>query len=314
VAKNTSRRARVARSAGVKAVPQSVVESVDAITKDVLDDPLPPSISPRKSDESYRVTVFKDDKLDYPELYLAVYVSGDRFEQAQFAQWLVKAKCRKAGTIEEADLVIFTGGQDVDPQFYGERMHQRTKFSHSRDQADIATYVRCLKAGIPMLGICRGMQFLHVMNGGKLYQDVDQHNSEHPMWDVRNKIKIDRVSSVHHQACIPNMANGMELIATTNRSTKRWLNDKDSNDGSKMDVEALFYRETCCLGFQGHPEYAGFNYYAKWALDRINDYVVCNPDLTWIESTRRMIPELMAQRSEKWKQQQFVSITETLKA
>jgi gamma-glutamyl-gamma-aminobutyrate hydrolase PuuD len=307
MAKSTTRRIRAAKPETLPAViPETETDeqtTVEAKPKDKQEE---------KKKEPYRVTVFKDDKLDYPELYLAVFIIGDRYEQAQFAQWMVKAKCRRASSLDDADLVVFTGGEDVDPQLYGERLHPKTRFAKSRDTSDILMYVECLKKGIPMLGVCRGMQFLHVMNGGKLYQHVDAHNSEHPMWDVKNKIKIDRISSVHHQACIPNGANGMELIGTSNKSTHRWLDDKKELTGTKMDVEALFYRETCCLGFQGHPEYNGYNFYSKWALDRINDYVICNPDLDWIGSVRRMKPDLLEQRKAIRKEQNaLVSITQT---
>src|SRR5690554_3184603 len=78
-------------------------------------------------------------------------------------------------TAEEADLVCFIGGEDVQPSLYGEHDHPSTHTNPARDEMEEKLFHYCLNEGIPMAGICRGAQFLNVMNGGKLYQDVDNH-------------------------------------------------------------------------------------------------------------------------------------------
>jgi gamma-glutamyl-gamma-aminobutyrate hydrolase PuuD len=248
------------------------------------------------SDQEFRVALMRDHKLDYPDLWMKIFVAGSRSEEAQFAEMFTRAACSRAESLEKADLCVFTGGPDVDPQMYGEKPHYLTSCNEARDTADINLYLFCMEHGIPMLGICRGAQFLHVMNGGKLYQDVDRHNGDHTMWDVVGQRQIERVSSVHHQMCIQNTAGGMQLLGTSGEATKRWKNPLFSDDGHQADVEAFFYRDTCCLGIQGHPEYRGYNYFAKWTLQQIENYVVLNPDVDWIKGFRRIKPEIMAQR------------------
>lgn len=51
--------------------------------------------------------------------------------------------------------------------------------------------------------------------------------------------------------------------------------------GTRADVEAFFYKDTCCLGVQGHPEYSGFNYFTVWTLKKIEEYIAYNLDVTW---------------------------------
>lgn len=258
------------------------------------------------NEDTMRVSLMQDNKLEYPTLCLEVFIVGDQWEERAFAFMFSRAICKKAPSIEKADLVVFTGGSDVDPQLYGEMKHSQTQCSSQRDDSDMTAYMTCLSQGIPMLGICRGAQFLHVMNGGKLYQHVDNHYGDHEMWDVQKKIKLDRVSSSHHQMVIP-QREGFTLVATANKATNRWRNPSINDIGHRPDVEAFFYRDTCCIGIQGHPEYRGYDYFAKWALELVEDCVITNPDIEWRKtegeklSQRRMKESFMEERNERLK-------------
>lgn len=251
------------------------------------------------------VTIIKDTTTLFPELYLDVYVEGDLFEQRNFADMFVRSRCKKAVSPEKADLVVFTGGIDVNPALYGEVKHRSVAFDIKRDERDMEVYGYCLAEGIPMLGICRGAQFLHVMNGGKLYQDIDGHTGNHAIWDLRTATNIPKVSSVHHQSVRPNKENGMEVVATAREATKRWMNDKefDAGMGAFADIEAFWYRDTACLGIQGHPEYKGYDKFLQWSLKQLEHYIGENPDLELRRygglSYRRMKKDLIAMRDGK---------------
>lgn len=222
-------------------------------------------------------------------MYLGVYVVGDESEQRNFAKMLVRARCYGAKTIDDADVVIFTGGVDVSPELYGAKRHNSTWSSVARDIADIEIFLECLKKGVPMYGVCRGAQLLHVLNGGVLFQDVDNHNQPHDMWDAINKTRIDRISSVHHQACQINTDGRMAILGTSGQTTKRWLSPTMFESGPRPDIEAFYYRDTLCIGVQGHPEYSGYNYYTKWCIDLMLKYIVENPDTEWVKGSMRRI-------------------------
>lgn len=256
----------------------------------------------RTSDPTYRrVTVKRDNVFTYPDMWLSVFIAGTRSEEAQFAELFVRGHCRKAEDVESADIVVFTGGADVDPTLYGEVAHKKTHTSPLRDKQDIALYWSCYEAGVPMIGICRGAQFLHVMNGGKLYQDVNGHYGDHEIWDVKRGIQISKVSSVHHQMVIDNTEGGMDIIAyAAGVSTERHLNPTTSEVGTGKDIEAFFYRETCCLGFQGHPEYSNYGGYSHWFLETVNQVLNENPDLGYeTKMPLRMKKELLEQRQDR---------------
>lgn len=229
-----------------------------------------------------KLTVHKDHNIEFPDLWIRVYVHGPRWDCNGFAELFARAACTKAPSPEKADVVVFTGGEDVSPTLYGELFHYRTSSNIHRDISDIKMYLRCYALGIPMVGVCRGAQFLNVMNRGKLFQHVDNHNGTHGMWDITKKTLIERVSSVHHQACIRN--GGMTLIGTIPKSKIRWRTPNKFDEGTHADVEAFFYPDTACFGVQGHPEYRGFNYFSKWFLEEINELLLVNLDLDWVDS------------------------------
>jgi gamma-glutamyl-gamma-aminobutyrate hydrolase PuuD len=245
------------------------------------------------------VTLIKDSSLTYPTLCFKVFVQPDPAvadDEARFAKMFARAQCRRAESVHEADLIVFGGGSDVDPVLYGETRHDSTWPSPSRDKTDMDLYLMCKEHGIPMLGICRGAQFLHVMNGGKLYQDVDGHYGDHSMWDILNNKHLEKISSVHHQMVIENVRGGMEIIGTSAKSHERALNNKNYSVGSHADIEAFWYRDTCCIGIQGHPEYEGYHYFTKWTLEILEELVFANPDLEWTDGNLRMKPDLLAER------------------
>jgi len=55
-----------------------------------------------------------------------------------------------------ADLVCFTGGEDVTPSFYGDSQHKYTGCNPARDEKEALVFNRCVERGTPMVGICRG--------------------------------------------------------------------------------------------------------------------------------------------------------------
>jgi putative glutamine amidotransferase len=72
------------------------------------------------------------------------------------------------------DGVQLCGGADVDPSHYGEEAHELTRPIHAgHDAFEIELARRCLERGMPLLGICRGIQVLAVADGGRLTQDVE---------------------------------------------------------------------------------------------------------------------------------------------
>lgn len=85
--------------------------------------------------------------------------------------------CDDAETVQRfaqlCDGVLFTGGDDVHPRYYGCCLHEHCgTLTPIRDSFEIAFAKEFLKSDKPFLGICRGIQLINVMYGGTLYQDI----------------------------------------------------------------------------------------------------------------------------------------------
>ena len=78
-----------------------------------------------------------------------------------------------AATVADLDGLIVSGGGDVDPSRYGAAMHPATGAPDAeRDAWELALLDCALKAGLPTLAICRGIQLLNVVRGGTLHQHL----------------------------------------------------------------------------------------------------------------------------------------------
>ena len=97
----------------------------------------------------------------------------------------------------KADVLMLTGGADILPEHYGEPPHYTTYHSPHRDAYEKPYINQFIKAGKPILGICRGAQFLCAIAGGKLVQDCTGHGSSHNVHTFDGKVL--RTSSLHHQ-------------------------------------------------------------------------------------------------------------------
>lgn len=168
----------------------------------------------------------------------------------------------EADNIGDSSLVVFTGGADVSPELYGDKAHRATGNHPARDTAEIAEFEFAKRNSIPMVGICRGGQFLNVMNGGRMYQHVSSHTQSHMLEDARTGEKV-YVSSTHHQMMMP--ASDAVLVAFSElHGTREWFyKEVPWRDVSDKDIEVLYYEKTKCLCFQPHPEFSVYGGYGE---------------------------------------------------
>lgn len=209
---------------------------------------------------------------------------------AQVVSLFCQAGAKRAKGYGEADLVVFLGGSDVNPALYGEKpVEEVTSWDTNRDTREQTIYEYCVKNGIAMFGICRGAQFLHVMNGGTLWQHVDGHLGHHTIYDVEEDV-IVRASSTHHQMMKFN--DTMTLIACCDETVSSFVKNEeeilDTADAVVIEVEACFYDTTKCLCIQGHPE-SGPAEFTSWSFHKLHDLLTCNWDVTSPQQTLKAL-------------------------
>lgn len=170
----------------------------------------------------------------------------------KYANW---TESRIVYDIQDSDLVIVTGGEDVNPARYGEGVHPLTCFNDTRDGLEFAEIDKAILLGKKLLGVCRGSQALCVAAGGKLVQHQNNPAFLHPM-ETRDGETII-VSSTHHQAQWPwGLPNGhAELIGwSVGASEFHEGADGEAMDINGYEVEVVHYPKIKALAIQPHPE------------------------------------------------------------
>lgn len=157
---------------------------------------------------------------------------------------------------EEIAFAIFTGGEDVDPSYYGEAIGGRTGCNPARDRREAAVFNLAKKRNVPMVGICRGSQFLCVMNGGRLAQHIAKHaiGGQHTI--RTHDGRLIEVTSTHHQMQLP-PPDATVIAVAEPRLSGTYLNgdDNEIDPRPEHEYEAVFYPTTRSLAIQWHPEY-----------------------------------------------------------
>lgn len=186
-----------------------------------------------------------------------VLVSGE------FSEEQLKEEYRKTSG------VMFMGGWDINPKFYGDALHTKTALAElGRDELELKILSWAKENKKPYLGICRGHQLLNVLLGGSLFQHLSEITlEEHSVGKYENlgqvlhEVEIDETSrlgkivgekkimtnSGHHQA-INKLGEGLRVVGK-------------SKAGIIEAVEWLGH-DWFALGVQWHPE-ADFNIDSK---------------------------------------------------
>ena len=159
------------------------------------------------------------------------------------------------------DGFLFTGGQDVSPELYGEKPCVTCgEICAKRDTFEQRLFTQALEQHKPMLGICRGIQFFNACLGGTLYQDLP---TEYPS-EVAHVMRppYDRV--VHSVAILPEtplaaLLGKAELGVNSYHQVIRMLAPGLVEMARSEDrlVEAVYLPDkTFVWAVQWHPEFS----------------------------------------------------------
>lgn len=162
--------------------------------------------------------------------------------------------------VEDAQLVVFTGGEDVTPSLYGCKKHPRTCCNIKRDKYEQEIFNKIDPNKQVCYGSCRGSQFLCVMNGGLLVQ----HSSGHALGcthEITDGERVYQMTSTHHQMQYPFDLNpeDYDILYTSGHQLS------DFYEGAGIDYDKICHNEPeiviyhkkglpKCLAVQGHPE------------------------------------------------------------
>ncbi len=168
--------------------------------------------------------------------------------------------------VSRLDGLLLSGGADLDPADYGEEelepgghVEPVGEDHRARGRREDLLIRAALNAGLPILGICRGLQQLNVSLGGSLVQDIERqmgiegHYELEDPWLKKHDVCITEkngaelfglerfpVTSTHHQA-LKELAPGASLLAV------------DAADG-RIPEAVRFAGDAFVMGVQWHPE------------------------------------------------------------
>lgn len=169
--------------------------------------------------------------------------------------------------------IVFTGGPDISPSLYNENLGSKTRCDNHRDEIETVVFGKAIDNNIPMFGICRGLQFLTVMMGGKLIQHVNHHHRPHFI-ETKEKLRMV-VTSSHHQMVLPEVHD--EILAWTSpRLSTLYVDGNDKLHFSpEKEVEAVHFVDFPIAGVQYHPEImdiSSFGFY--YVQELVRQYIL----------------------------------------
>ena len=173
--------------------------------------------------------------------------------------------------LEEADGMILPGSVcDINPVLWGEENTHCSGVNDVLDAGQKAMLDKAIELGIPVIGMCRGVQFINVYFGGSLIQHLSSFMAHrHYSPDRYHRVIFEEgsflqelygkdelmVNSRHHQA-VGRIGKGLKRIARWEPSPS----EHPQSDWEPVTTEALQHETLPIIGLQWHPE-------RSWCLD-----------------------------------------------
>ena len=156
------------------------------------------------------------------------------------------------GILDSLDGLLLSGGSDLHPSYYGEEPIPELDVTiPERDELEMALLEGAFRRGMPVFGICRGMQVLNAALGGTMYQDLPsqlgpgliRHRQETPKWQPTHEVefydrtrsaeisgsRIVKVNSYHHQA-VKELSSDLVVSACSSDGLVEALESRDLSD------------------------------------------------------------------------------------
>ena len=172
------------------------------------------------------------------------------------------SRARRDEAWASMDGLLLSGGADIDPARYGETASGARAVEPGRDALEEEGFRAALAAGVPILGVCRGLQAINVFAGGSLVQHLDGHESAAYPSPAVTRHALDlaagsrlatilgessdlEVNSYHHQAITPErLAPGLRISATAGHARA----------GDLVEAVESTDPDRWMVGVQCHPE------------------------------------------------------------
>ena len=162
--------------------------------------------------------------------------------------------------LDMCDGLLLPGGDDVDPQYFGEDPHLRLGTVRPEiDKYELEIIKIALEKKMPMLGICRGEQMINVAKGGSIHQDIHECSG---LKTILHQQRYDASMGIHKVSVTPGtllneIFGSLEVRTNTmhhqavNKPGEGLIISAVAPDGI---IEAIESEDRLIIGVQWHPE------------------------------------------------------------
>ena len=165
--------------------------------------------------------------------------------------------------LDAIDGLIVTGGDfDVDPAIYGDTSrHPSVTLKEGRTAFELAMARGAISRDMPVLGICGGLQHLHVVLGGTLIQHIPDdvpgalaHEQPNPRDEPGHDVEVSEGTLLHGIVGTRRMSINSAHHQAPRDTPEGVVVNAVAPDGVIEGIEVP--ARTFCLGVQWHPEFA----------------------------------------------------------
>jgi len=162
--------------------------------------------------------------------------------------------------LDSIDGLVVSGGPDLYPQNYGEEPESMTvEFYPEQDATEMSLIREAMARDMPFFGVCRGMQILSVMHGGRLHQHLDT-TPGHEGHGGFDGVETEHGVSTRSGSLLESLMGSSITVNSTHHQGVADAGDLTVAATAKHDglIEAVERQDLrFCLGVQWHPERAG---------------------------------------------------------
>ena len=162
--------------------------------------------------------------------------------------------------LDSIDGLVVSGGPDLYPDNYGEEPESMTvEFYPEQDATEMSLIREAMDRDMPFFGVCRGMQILSVMHGGRLHQHLDT-TPGHEGHGGFDGVETEHGVAVKEGSLLESLMGTSITVNSTHHQGVADAGDLTITAIAEHDglIEAVERQDLrFCLGVQWHPERAG---------------------------------------------------------
>jgi len=206
----------------------------------------------------------KQDKPEHPGLTIGISGPARRSLAHRLINFALRMQGARTHTIRPGspvdvallDGLVLSGGTHVHPSRYGQEPQVTANYDTRRDETDYRLLSHAEELGIPVLGICRGAQFINIFRGGSLCQNVTplrRHTRHRPLLLPLQTVRLvagSRLINVMEESVVGASRLHSQSIKQLGRHLQVVAVDKDRFVQAIENTTGQWL-----MGIQWHPEY-----------------------------------------------------------